>query len=55
MIDSASSGYEKPHAQALRLARAAAGPAHRLVTPMAASTASGSAPASQVSGPRIRP
>lgn len=31
VINSATSGYEKPHPQAFRLARAAAGPAHRLV------------------------
>ncbi|MDV9194652.1 HAD family hydrolase [Streptomyces sp. Wh19] len=31
VINSAASGYEKPHPQAFRLAQAAAGPAHRLV------------------------
>ncbi|MEU3862704.1 hypothetical protein AB0F03_36260 [Streptomyces sp. NPDC028722] len=31
MINSATSGYEKPHPQAFRLARVAAGPAHRIV------------------------
>lgn len=31
VINSATSGYEKPHPQAFQLARAAVGPAHRLV------------------------
>ncbi len=31
VINSATSGYEKPHPQAFRLAQAAAGPARRLV------------------------
>ncbi|MCX4681508.1 HAD family hydrolase [Streptomyces sp. NBC_01433] len=31
VINSAASGYEKPHPQAFQLARAEAGPAHRLV------------------------